>query len=133
MGEPLFGRIDCYRLPVSDLDAALAFYSDKLGHKLVWRTDTAAGLRLPDDETELVLQTERPGQETDLLVDSVPAAVERFVAAGGRVIAEPFHIQIGMCAVVADSFGNVLVVLDMSKGRLVTDGGGKVVGNEAPR
>ena len=132
MREPLFRKIDCYRLPVPDLEAALAFYRDKLGHELVWRTDTAAGLRLPGDDHELVLQKERPGQETDLLVESVAAAVQRFVAEGGRVIAEPFDIQIGKCAVVADPFGNVLVMLDMSKGRLVTDGEGNVLGNEAP-
>ena len=130
MSEPLFWKIDCYRLPVPDLEAALVFYREKLGHELIWRTDAAAGLRLPGDDHELVLQTERPGQETDLLVESVPAAVARFVAAGGRVIAEPFDIQIGKCAVVADPFGNVLVMLDMSKGRLITDSEGNVVGNE---
>jgi predicted enzyme related to lactoylglutathione lyase len=131
VSDSLFRKIDCYRLPVSDLDSALAFYRDSLGHELVWRTESAAGLRLREDGAELVLQAERPGQETDLLVDSVPAAVERFVAAGGRVIAAPFDIQIGKCAVVADPFGNVLVMLDIIKGRLVTDSEGNVLGNEA--
>jgi predicted enzyme related to lactoylglutathione lyase len=68
--------------------------------------------------------------ETDLLVESVPAAVELFVAAGGRVIGGPFEIQVGLCAVVKDPFGNVLVLLDMSKGRPVTDAQGRIVGNE---
>lgn len=52
---PLFRKIDCYRLPVGDLEAAIAFYSDRLGHDLKWRTPTAVGLRLPDSDTELVL------------------------------------------------------------------------------
>lgn len=130
--EPLFRNIDCYSLPVPDLDAALAFYRDKLSHELAWRSEKAAGLRFPDGDGELVLQSERPGRETDLLVESVPEAVERFVTAGGRVVAPPFEIQIGKCAVVADPFGNVLVLLDMSKGRLVTDDDGHIVGNEAP-
>lgn len=130
--EPLFRKIDCYSLPVPDLEPALEFYGDKLGHQLVWRSEKAAGLRLPDGDGELVLQSERPGQETDLLVQTVPEAVERFVRAGGRVIAEPFEIRIGRCAVVADPFGNVLVLLDMSKGRLVTDSDGRVVGNASP-
>lgn len=130
--QPLFTKIDCLRLPVRDLDEALAFYRDKLGHALIWRTDTAAGLRLPDSNAELVLQTERPEMETDLSVESVATAVERFVAAGGRVLAGPFDIQIGKCAVVADPFGNVLVMLDASKGLLKTDEEGRVVGNDVP-
>jgi len=74
--RPLFVKIDCLRLPVHDLDAALAFYRDRLGHELIWRTDAAAGLRLPDSNAELVLQTEQPQVETDLAVESVEAAVE---------------------------------------------------------
>lgn len=130
MVEPLFTKVDCLRLPVRDLDEGLAFYRDKLGHELIWRTETAAGLRLPDSNAELVIQTERPEPETDLSVESVESAVERFVAAGGRVLAGPFDIQIGKCAVVADTFGNVLVMLDASKGLLVTDAEGRVTGNE---
>jgi catechol 2,3-dioxygenase-like lactoylglutathione lyase family enzyme len=130
--SPLFQGIDCLRLPVSDLDEALAFYRDRLGHELVWRSETAAGLRFPDGGGEIVLQTERPEQETNLLVASVAEAVESFVAAGGRVVAGPFDIQIGKCAVVRDPFGNVLVMLDMSKGRLLTDEAGRIVGNEEP-
>ena len=130
--RPLFLKIDCLRLPVRDLDVALAFYRDRLGHQLIWRTDAAAGLRLPGSNAELVLQTERPQAETDLAVVSVEAAVERFVAAGGRLIAGPFDIQIGKCAVVADPFGNALVMLDASKGLLRTDAEGRVIGNESP-
>jgi len=128
--EPLFRKVDCLRLAVQDLDAALAFYRDSLGHELVWRSGRAAGLRLPDSDAELVLQTEHPDQETDLLVESVDDAVERFVSAGGRVIAGPFDIQIGRCAVVADPFGNTLVMLDLSKGLLRTDEEGRVIGNK---
>ena len=129
--SPLFKGIDCLRLPVGDLDEALAFYRDRLGHELVWRSETAAGLRL-EGGGEIVLQTERPEQETNLLVASVEEAVESFVAAGGRVVAGPFDIQIGKCAVVRDPFGNVLVMLDLSKGRLVTDKDGRIAGNETP-
>jgi predicted enzyme related to lactoylglutathione lyase len=129
---PLFKGIDCLRLPVGDLDEALAFYRDRLGHELVWRSETAAGLRLAEGGGEIVLQTERPEQETNLLVASVEEALESFVAAGGGVVAGPFDIQIGKCAVVRDPFGNVLVMLDMSKGRLVTDKDGRIAGNETP-
>ena len=48
--------------------------------------------------------------------------------AGGRVIAEPFDIPVGRVAVVADPFGNALVLVDLSKGCYVTDGAGHVTG-----
>jgi hypothetical protein len=40
----------------------------------------------------------------------------------------PFDIPVGRVAVVADPFGNTLVLLDLSKGRYVTDGAGEVTG-----
>jgi lactoylglutathione lyase len=125
--SPLFRKIDCLALRVADLESAVTFYGT-LGHELIWRTPTGAGLRLPDSEAELVLQTERPGPETDLTVEAVGPAVARFVAAGGRVVVSPFDIAIGRCAVVADPWGNHLVLLDNTKGRLATDDAGNVTG-----
>ena len=114
---PLIRKVDCVQLPVVDLDAGVAFYG-RLGHEVIWRRATSVGLRLPDTDAELVLQSERPEPETDLLVESADAAVERFVAAGGSVVVAPFDIEIGRCAVVADPWGNRLVLLDLSKGPL---------------
>lgn len=120
--------VDCVRLPVPDLDAGLAFYCDRLGHELLWRSDTAAAVRLPDDDAELVLQVERPEPEVDLLVGSVDEAVAEVVAAGGSVVDPASDIPVGRVARVADPFGNVLTVLDLSRGRYVTDGDGQVLG-----
>jgi predicted enzyme related to lactoylglutathione lyase len=128
--EPLFREIDCLRLPVRDLEDGLAFYRDHLGHELIWRTETSAGLRLSRDNAELVIHTDGTPPEVDLKVDSADAAAAAFVEAGGRMVQQPFDIRIGRCAVVEDPWGNVLVLLDMSKGRLVTDDSGNVVGNE---
>jgi len=127
--KPLFRKVDCLQIPVPDLDAGLAFYRDRLGHELIWRTATAAGLRMPDSDAEIVLQTEREEMEVDLLVASADAAATAIVEAGGRVVVEPFDIQIGHGVVVEDAWGNRFVLLDMSKGRLVTDMDGNVVGN----
>jgi catechol 2,3-dioxygenase-like lactoylglutathione lyase family enzyme len=112
---------------VSDLAAALAFYRDRLGHALVWRTATAAGLRLPDSEAELVLHTDRRPPAAELLVDAVPEAVARFRDAGGTLLSGPFDVQIGKCAVVRDPWGNALVLLDLSRGLLRTDADGNVL------
>lgn len=128
----MFKQIDCVELYVNDLDQAIEFYRDRLGHKLVWRSETAAGLQFPQSEGELVVQTERPGMHIDLLVASADAASKEFVKVGGSLLAGPFDIQIGRCAVVIDPWGNRLVLLDMSKGRLITDPNGNITGNEAP-
>jgi predicted enzyme related to lactoylglutathione lyase len=126
---PLLRKVDCVRLYVPDLEAGLAFYRDKLGHELIWRTATAAGLRLPETDAELVIQTEEPRQEVDYLVDSAEAAAEMMERAGGRIIVPPFDIQIGRCVVIEDPWGNPLVLLDTSKGLLTTDSEGNVTGN----
>lgn len=117
MNEPLLRKVDCVQLAVPELEAAIAFYA-QLGHEVVWRRERAAGLRLPDTDAELVIQTERPDQETDFLVESADAAAKQFVEAGGSIVVPPFDIEIGRCTVVADPWGNQLVMLDMSKGPL---------------
>ncbi len=106
---------------------AVAFYRDRLGHEVIWRTATAVGLRLPESEAELVLHTEERPPAAELLVDAVAEAIARFQRAGGVLISGPFEIQIGRCAVVSDPWGNRLVLLDMSKGPLRTDEYGNVV------
>jgi hypothetical protein len=42
------------------------------------------------------------------------------------VLSSPFDIPVGRVAVVADPFDNVLVLVDLSKGRYATDGDGNV-------
>ena len=44
--DGLLLAVDSVQIPVPDLDAALAFYRDRLGHELLWRTATAAAVRL---------------------------------------------------------------------------------------
>jgi predicted enzyme related to lactoylglutathione lyase len=122
--------VDCVRIPVPDLESGLAFYRDRLGHEVIWRTGTDAGLRLPGGGTELVLQTGRSEPGVDFLVDSVPEAVGAVRDAGGTVLVEPFDIPVGRVAVVADPFGNPLSILDLSKGRYLTGPDGTVVGVE---
>jgi orotate phosphoribosyltransferase len=121
MPAPLIRKVDCVSLPVASLDDALAFYRDRLGHRLIWRTVSACGLRLADSETELVLHTDRRPPAAELLVESVGEAVVRFQRAGGTLVTGPFDIQIGRCAVVSDPWGNQLVLLDISKGPLKPD------------
>ena len=124
MSEPLFTKIDCMMLPVTDLEAALTFYRDKLGQSLVWRTEKAAAVRL--GESELLLHT-GDSREVDIMVGSAVEAAQRFVEAGGSIVAGPFDIKIVQCVVVKDPWGNELVLLDSTKGPLKTDPAGWVI------
>ncbi len=76
------------------------------------------GLGLPGSDTEIVLTT-RQAYEPNWLVTSADDAAAIIEAAGGRVVTEPFDIPVGRAAVVADPFGNI-VLLDLSKGHYVT-------------
>jgi len=124
---PLFQKVDAVTIPVPDLDTGLRFYRDALGHELRWRNNATgqAGLALPGSDTEIVLST-RERYEPDWLVASADEAAAAVAAAGGRVVTEPFDIPVGRVAVVADPFGNTLALLDLSKGRYVTDATGDV-------
>ena len=124
----LLRKVDCVQLPVPDLEGGLAFYRDRLGHELLWRTETAAGLRLGDSDTELVLQIQRPQPEVDFLVVSVDQAATQLTRAGGKVVVEPFDLPVGRVAVVADPFGNPLTIVDLTRGRYRTDADGNVTG-----
>ena len=128
MSDPLFRQLDAVTVRVPDLDQGLSFYRDQLGHELLWRNDALgqAGLRLPDTDTELVLSTSLD-YAPNWLVTSVDDAVERLVAAGGRVVSPPAAIPVGRVAVVADPFGNPLILVDLSAGTYVTDATGHVV------
>jgi predicted enzyme related to lactoylglutathione lyase len=125
--RPLFRKLDNHLLHVSDLDAAVSFYGDRLGQALVWRDDEAAGFALPETDAELVVHL-HIGPETDILVDDVDEAFKEFLAAGGEAVQPPFEIAVGRCARVRDPFGNIVVILDQSKGTLVTDAKRRVTG-----
>jgi catechol 2,3-dioxygenase-like lactoylglutathione lyase family enzyme len=117
MSGPLLKTVDAISVPVPSLAPGLEFYHNELGHELVWRHDQLgqAALRVPGGDTELVLAT-RQRYEPNWLVDSADEASARIIEAGGRV------------AVVADPFGNELVLIDLSKGRYRTDADGSVTG-----
>lgn len=124
---PVLSALDAVTIPVPDLEAGLRFYRDRLGHKLRWRNDAIgqAGLALPDSNTEIVLATQLD-YAPNWLVKSADEAAAAIQAAGGQIEVEAFDIPVGRVAVVADPFGNALVLVDLSKGHYVTDELGNV-------
>jgi len=126
--KSLFKKVDCYRIYVPDLEKGLEFYTENLGLKIIWKTETAIGLGLDEDITEIVIQNERKGQEVDLKVDSVEESVEIIKKSGGKIVYGPFDIKIGKCAVIRDPWENEYVILDSSKGTFITDEKGNITG-----
>ena len=128
MSDGLLRKVDAVTVRVPNLDVGIAFYGSRLGHELKWRNDEIgqAGLALAESDTEIVLTTEHD-YEPNWLVESADEAAGLFADAGGRVIVPPFDIPVGRVTVVADAFDNVLVLVDLSKGRYMTDDAGDVV------
>ena len=129
MSESMLRKIDCCMLKTDDLERAVAFYHGRLGHALLWRTHEAVAFRIPESEAELVVHLHLE-PEVYFVVNDVEDAYRSLLAAGASPLTAPFDIQIGKCAVVRDPLGNRLAILDQSKGELVTDAAGNVVGLE---
>jgi predicted enzyme related to lactoylglutathione lyase len=129
--EPVLVDVDAVTLTVPTLDEGLRVYRDTLGHQLLWRNDVTgqAGLRTANGTAEIVLST-RQSSAPNWLVRSADRAAAAFAAAGGQVLAEPTDIPVGRVAVVADPFGNTLVLVDLTKGTYTVDGAGRVTGVE---
>jgi catechol 2,3-dioxygenase-like lactoylglutathione lyase family enzyme len=127
----LFQKIDSIRVPVPDLESGLAFYRDRLGHHLIWRTERGAGLRLLGSDTELVLVPRDVPLEVNFHVASAEAAAERYEQADGIVVVPAFQTRNGVAVVVQDPFGNVYALRDDSLGELVTDEEGHILGTES--
>jgi predicted enzyme related to lactoylglutathione lyase len=104
---------------VEDPEAAAVYYSDIFGLRRLWQDETSVGLGFPETDAEVVLHRnpEIPSPlEVHYLVDDVVCSVRALRENGCTVLAEPFDIPIGKCAVVRDPFGTSLGILDMSKG-----------------
>ncbi len=120
--SPVLRSVDAITIPVPSLDEGLAFYRDRLGHRLLWRNDAVgqSGLALPDSSVEVVLTT-RQQMEPNWLVEDLDRALHDLVANGAHVAAEPSTIPMGTVAVVIDPFGNPLVLVELT-GRYDTAG-----------
>ena len=120
----MLNQVDCVMLKVADVDAAITFYRDVMGLVPLWRAGEMAGLGFPDviacGETmpELVLHSDAriPQVDVNYKVDDVIAETARLAEAGCPVVAGPFPIAIGNCAVILDPFGNTLTLVDMTIG-----------------
>ncbi|SRR5216683_238752 len=115
----MFKKIDCVMIRVDNVPVAVKFYRDVFGLIPLWSDNGTTGLKFPETDAEIVLHSNAniPHKvEVHYLVDDVVAAVRTCAEKGCRVLEPPFDILIGKCAVIADPFGTVLCLLDMTSG-----------------
>jgi predicted enzyme related to lactoylglutathione lyase len=108
-------------IPVRDQDAALQFYTSKLGFRVI--TDSPFGnqrwieLGLPRAETKVVLFT-APGQEqmiggfmnVTFMADDVEATARELKSRGVEFVQEPQKADWGTAAIFKDQDGNQFVL-----------------------
>ena len=112
-------KIDYIMIRVADVDLSAAYYAKVFGLRPKWSGEGAVGLVFPETDAEIVLhrETNVPSSvEVHYLVDDVVVAVAHYAAQGCEILAAPFDITIGKCAVIRDPFGTRLCILDITKG-----------------
>ena len=112
-------KIDCVMLKVAELEKAAAYYETVFGLKRLWQDEHSVGMGMPETDAEIVLHnhTDLPKDlNVHYLVDDVVQAVDTLAAQGCTIRAQPFDVAIGKCAIIEDPFGNILAILDMTKG-----------------
>jgi catechol 2,3-dioxygenase-like lactoylglutathione lyase family enzyme len=112
-------KIDCIMVKVDDPEEARDFYVRVLGMRQVWSDDAegSIGLRFPDGDTEIVLHriASIPAKvDVTYLVDDVPRALQTLEREGCTVVAAPFEVAVGKCAVVVDPLGTPLSLIDLT-------------------
>jgi predicted enzyme related to lactoylglutathione lyase len=113
-------KIDCVMIRVDDVAAGEKFYSEVFGLKALWREAGSVGMALPETNAEVVLHNNSaiPHKvEVHYLVDNVVAAMKYYAENGCRVLAPPFDVLIGKCAVIQDPFDTTICLLDLTSGR----------------
>jgi catechol 2,3-dioxygenase-like lactoylglutathione lyase family enzyme len=111
-------KVDRILLRVESLDAAVRYYRDVLGLKLVKQDQRLASFRLADGETELVVHCDAdlPDQAMYYLVESVRDLYRRREELKLKFAGPPTPIAKGFRATVKDPFGNVMLLLDRAAG-----------------
>jgi catechol 2,3-dioxygenase-like lactoylglutathione lyase family enzyme len=111
-------KIDRILLRVPSLPAAVRYYTDVMGMKLVKQDARLANLQFAADDAELVLHNDPdlPAEATYYLVDDVRDLYKRRADLRLTFVSPPTQASRGWRATVKDPFGTVLLILDRSGG-----------------
>ncbi len=116
-------RIDRVMLRVPNVGAAVKYYCDVMGMKLVKEQKGAAALRFAQGEGEMLLHDDPdlPTGEIYYLVDDVRALFEKRAELKLNFVQPPKVAGRGYRAAIRDPYGNVMIIVDR------TSGGGQAV------
>jgi predicted enzyme related to lactoylglutathione lyase len=105
--------IDYVEITVRDLAAAKQFYAAAFGWEFMDYGPVYAGIQGPDREVGGLHQTDESRTTGPLIIlysDDLNASAEAVVAAGGRILKEPYAFPGGRRFHFADPSGNELAV-----------------------
>jgi len=116
-------RIDRVMLRVPNVPAAVKYYCDVMGMKVVKEQKGVAALRFAQGEGEMVLHEnpDLPSGEVYYLVDDVRELFERRRELELNFVQSPKAAGRGYRAAIRDPYGNVMIIVDR------TSGGGEAV------
>lgn len=122
-------RIDRVMLRVPNVGAAVKYYCDVMGMKLVKEQKGAAALRFAQGEGEMLLHDDPdlPTGEIYYLVDDVREMFEKRAELKLNFLQQPKAAARGYRATIRDPFGNLMIIVDRSSG-----GGPSVEDGKAP-
>src|SRR4051812_36394142 len=111
-------KIDRILVRVPNLEAAVRYYRDVIGMKLVKHDTRIASLRMAESDAEVVLHAapDLPDQAVYCLVDDVRAMYRKRADLRLTFTNPPAPVSKGYSATAKDPFGNVLLLLDRSAG-----------------
>lgn len=111
--EGLPKNITAVRIPTSDLDTGIAFYSDLLGMEVVSRKETHAIMRR-EDAVILLILSKSTGVDTGFYigVDDPYALHRRLIDEGVIFMVDPEMGPIGVYTSFRDTDGNVIRAVD---------------------
>lgn len=107
-------RVDRILLRVPSLPAAVKYYREVLGLRLIKEDRRLAAFQLTDSDTELVLHCDEdlPADATYFLVDDVRKLYERRLDLKIQFVNPPAPGARGYRAAIKDPFGNVVLIVD---------------------
>ncbi len=122
-------RIDRVMLRVPNVGAAVKYYCDVMGMKLVKEQKGAAALRFGQGEGEMLLHDDPdlPTGEIYYLVDDVREMFEKRAELKLNFVQPPKAGARGYRGTIRDPFGNLMIIVDRSSG-----GGERVEDGKAP-
>jgi len=112
-------KIDCIMYYTRDLEKATQFYQEIMGLKKVWADSERemVGFIFPESDTEIVIHRDSslPNPSLSFRVENVEDFCREYSQRGYTILKEPFEVRCGKYAVLADSDGNEIHIIDLTK------------------